>query len=348
MFLLFRAITAIGVVGEYSAVTATISEFVPLKVRGRITTLVIGLFGVGGILASALNYFVYQLVSPTIGWRITFCCPALAALFVLYARRELPESPRYLIGKGRVKEAEDIVDSIASVCNEKNGKRISAVLYEKNPPVSMYKQIKTLIFHHPLRTCFACLLDMSHTFGGYGVSSFLYTTLLPLQHVPISHYPLFALVGFSSALIGSIAISMITDQLGRKKIIPLCYLGSAVTSFLIYPALKSGNLTLVYISFGVYSAVYTSAWNSAFTLYAELFPTNLRSTGIGLAVACGRLGGALSPLLLPVIFQTGPHQQNFIGAFSVISSFFLVTCLASIPWAIWGLEGAGKSLEDLQ
>lgn len=350
-FLFFRALTAAAVIGEYSAVTSTIAEFVPLKNRGQVTTIVIGLFAVGGLAASALNSIVILLAPPSMAWRITFCCPALVSIFVLYARNELPESPRFLIGKGRVKEAEDIVDAIAAVAGQtwEEASRIKTVVYEKKASESIFMQIGKLFYYHPYRTAFACLLDCSQAFGGYGVGTFLFTSLLPLlPKVPPSQYPTFTMTAYGSALIGSIIASIFTDRLGRKVIIPLGYSLTAATVLLIYPAIKSENVTLVYITYGLYSACYAASWNSAFTLYAELFPTQYRSTGIGLAVACGRAAGAVSPILLPLVFEMGPDHKNFVGSFTLVSGIFLLTTIACIPWAIWGREGAGKSLEDME
>jgi len=350
-FLVFRALTAAAVIGEYSAVASTIAEFVPLSKRGQVTTIVIGLSAVGGIVASALNSVVILFASPSVAWRITFCFPAFAAVFVLYARNELPESPRFLIGKSRVREAEAIVEAIAISAGQthEEAKLIEPVAYETRPRESIIMQISSLLYHHPIRTAFACLLDASQAFGGYGVATFLFTSLLPLlPKVSHSQYPTFTMVGYASALIGSLTASIFTDRIGRKVIIPLCYFLTAAAVLLIYPAIKSEDVALVYSAYGLYSACYAASWNSAFTLYAELFPTRYRSTGIGLAVACGRLAGAISPIILPLVFESGPDKKNFVGSFALISGFYLMTCVACIPWAIWGKEGAGKSLEDME
>lgn len=88
------------------------------------------------------------------------------------------------------------------------------------------------------------------------------------------------------------------------------------------------------------------AWNTSYPMYAEIFPTRYRSTGIGLAVAVGRVGGFIAPLLLAYIFEMG-DGNNIFASLVVVASFFLLTCLCSIPFAIYGVEAEGKSLEDI-
>lgn len=81
-------------------------------------------------------------------------------------------------------------------------------------------------------------------------------------------------------------------------------------------------------------------------MYPEIFPTHLRSTGIGFAVAVGRAGGVAAPLLLTLVFNSGPDNANYIGALGLVASFFLVTSILAIPYGIYGIEAKGKSLED--
>lgn len=82
-------------------------------------------------------------------------------------------------------------------------------------------------------------------------------------------------------------------------------------------------------------------------MYSEIFPTFIRSTGIGMAVAVGRAGGFAAPILTAYIYENTGNGENILGALLCIAAFFLATVLAAIPWALWGSEGMGKSLEDL-
>jgi MFS family permease len=119
-FLIFRGLTSAPVAAEYYAVTASVAEFVPSKYRGPMTTLILGLWALGSIAATGVNALVLPLVSESIGWRITFSLGSVAAVFVLWARKKLPESPRYLLQKGRIEEAENIVSKIEILAKQPN------------------------------------------------------------------------------------------------------------------------------------------------------------------------------------------------------------------------------------
>jgi hypothetical protein len=74
-----------------------------------------------------------------------------------------------------------------------------------------------------------------------------------------------------------------------------------------------------------------------------VFPTPVRATGIGFSVAFGRIGAAIAPPLLVTVAQ----NVSITAAIWVTAAFWLLGAIAMIPWAIWGLEGKGMTLEAL-
>ena len=257
-FLLARGLTSIGVAAEYSAVTASVAEFVPPKYRGQVTTLVLGLWSVGAIVASGVNALVLPRTGVNVGWRIAFSLGGLSSLFVLWARRKIPESPRFLISKGRIAEAEAIVQEIETASLQPdNGIGIPAVAYPKHENRNFFHQLSILCFHYPFRTMFACLLDLSQAFGGYGVSSLLSVSFLPLSGIPENDYPLFYLIGSISSIPGTLLVVMLIDRIGRKTLLPIAYFVAAVSSCALYPAAISGSTTWLYIASAFYNFGYT-------------------------------------------------------------------------------------------
>ena len=346
-FLLFRALTSIGVAAEYSAVTSSVAEFVPTAYRGKMLTLVLGLWSVGGIIAAAVNAVILPRFPAYIGWRITFALGGIAAIFVLWARKKIPESPRFLIGKGQIDEAEAIVNEIEILAGQPdNSIGVEPADYPNYGKVNFFRQLGELCYFHPLKTLFACFLDLSQAFGGYGVASFFSVSLLPISGVDPSEFPTFYLIGYVCALPATFLTAYLIDKIGRKSLLPLSYFIAAVSSVPLYPAAISKNSSWLYAAFGLYNFGYTMAWNTGYPMYAELFPTKYRSTGIGFAVAIGRLGGVAAPFVLTAVFQSGPSNENYIGAICLVASFFLMTCFMAIPYAIYGTEARGKSLED--
>ncbi|MEO8973995.1 MAG: MFS transporter, partial [Ktedonobacteraceae bacterium] len=114
----FRFLTAIGVGAEYAAINSAISEFIPPRNRGKVNALVMNFWPVGAMLAALVNLFFINLFAPDVGWRIGFAVGAIAALFIVWMRRSLPESPRWLLAKGRQHEAEAVVEQIEAMAGQ--------------------------------------------------------------------------------------------------------------------------------------------------------------------------------------------------------------------------------------
>lgn len=113
MFVFFRFITALGVGGEYSAVSSAMSEFMPARSRGKSNALVMNFWAVGGILASVISILVIATLDLT--WRYTLLFGVVSAAYGLVARRIIPKSPRWLESKGQLAEADRVIEEITGL-----------------------------------------------------------------------------------------------------------------------------------------------------------------------------------------------------------------------------------------
>ena len=107
-FLFFRFLTGAGIGGEYSAINSAIQELIPARLRGRTDLAINGSFWLGaalGALVSVVAARSRRCSGPTCGWRLAFGSGAVLGLVILYLRRFLPESPRWLMIHGRAGEA---------------------------------------------------------------------------------------------------------------------------------------------------------------------------------------------------------------------------------------------------
>ena len=107
-FAMFRMITGAGIGGEYAAVNATIQELIPARRRGFTDLVVNGSFWLGAALGAlgALVVLDPAVMPPEIGWRAAFVIGGVLGGIVLFLRRFLPESPRWLMTHGQPEEAE--------------------------------------------------------------------------------------------------------------------------------------------------------------------------------------------------------------------------------------------------
>jgi len=342
--MLFRFLTAIGVGAEYSAINSAISEFTPARNRGRVNALVMNFWPVGAMLAALVNLFFINLFAASVGWRIGFAVGAIAALFVVWMRRSLPESPRWLLAKGRRAEAEDVVLEIEARAGQPSELEIAPIAITNATPLPFFGQIVELLTRYPWRVLLGCLLDLSEAFGFYGMFTFLSLAVLPAVNIPTLQVPWFYFLGNVGALAGGLAMVLVIDRLGRKITVPAFYTLAAVSAVLLAPATFTHSGLVVLLAFMLANFFATGAWTSAYPTFSEIFPTHLRSTGIGFSVGVGRIGAIASgPLLIWIAQGSG----GITAALVTMGVLWLVGAIAMIPWYFRGIEGAGTSLEQM-
>jgi len=112
--LLFRFLAGMGIGGEYTAINSAIDELIPSHYRGRVDIAVNGTYWAGAAIGAAASIFLLNphLLPINVGWRIGFFIGPVAGLIIIYLRRTIPESPRWLMTHGHEQEAERIVDEI--------------------------------------------------------------------------------------------------------------------------------------------------------------------------------------------------------------------------------------------
>jgi MFS family permease len=133
------------------------------------------------------------------------------------------------------------------------------------------------------------------------------------------------------------------DRAGRKWTVTLFYLLAAVSMLVMGVATLHRSAQGVLAAFVVVNFCATGSWVSAYPTFSEIFPTRLRSTGIGLSVAFGRIGAAISPLVLVALAE----RVSIVDAFAMLGGFYLLGVAGMVPWILWGPEGRGKPLEIL-
>ncbi len=339
MFLALRIVAAIGVGAEYSAVNAAVSELVPARWRGRAAALVMSFWPVGALLGGGLTLGVLAVVPPHLAWRIVFGSGAIVAIFALWARRTLPESPRWLMSRGREAEAQAALVRMAG-----NAKAAPWRHAPQTPRAARdwFAEFRMLWRKYPARLALGAALDVSEAAGYYGLFALIPLAIIPALHLSFAGTPLFYLVGGGGALAGALVAAWLIERVGRKRTVTGFYIAAALAMGLVAVALVAGPAATL-AAYVLASAAGTGSWVAAYPAFTEIFPTRSRATGIGVSVAAGRVAAGLSPPLL--IFVAGRYSVT--AALVIAGLFYLIGVAAMLPWIAYGPEARGRTLESL-
>src|SRR5437763_10155854 len=228
-FLFFRFLTGAGIGGEYSAINSAIQELIPARLRGRIDLTINGSFWLGAAMGALVSVPLLdpELVGPDLGWRIAFGSGALLGLVILFLRRFLPESPRWLMIHGREGEARKVMDEIEA--------RVMAGGHRTLPPftptlslgdphrLTLGSVARTLLRHYPSRTALGVVLMASQAFI-YNAIFFTYALVLTkFYDVPADRVGLYILPFAIGNFLGPLLLGPLFDTVGRKTMIAATY-----------------------------------------------------------------------------------------------------------------------------
>lgn len=336
----FRFLAALGVGAEYAIVNAAIAEFMPARVRGRVNAAVMNFWPAGAVLAALLAYLILDTfaVQAATSWRYMFALGGLLALIVLFFRRRIPESPRWLITRGRTEEALRIVADLEAVHPD----LVAASADSESRPLPVRRALTELVRHYPRRLALGATLDLAEAFGYYGLFALLSVVVLHRVHISDAEIPFFYIIGNVGGLVGGLAMSTVFDHLGRHRTVALAYAAAASGVALLAAATASGSAAWVTAAFIVANAAGTAAWTSAYPTFTELFPTHLRGAGVGFSVAVGRIGAIVGTLLLPDLAT----RLGATSSYAIVVAFWL-TGVAAIGLYVRGgaVDPAGQPLE---
>jgi MFS transporter, putative metabolite:H+ symporter len=325
-----RFVMGIGMGAELVVAAGTLCEFIPPAYRGRWISMLGLLTNSGLLIASSVGY----LVIPTLGWRTMFAIAGGGALIVWVLRKKMPESPRWLEAVGRLSEAEATLQAFEEEAAA-GGELPPPAVVRMRPVVAA--PFSALVRPGMIgRTIAAALTVMTANVSVYGFVAWLPTFLLK-QGMTIVQSLWFTTLMASGSVAGALVAMAIGDRFSRQKSILASCLAIAALGVL-YPMLRDPTEIAVG-GFALVTAIYTLATLGVYAYVPELFPTEYRLRGAGLASMCGRAAAIATPYLTIWLFE-----RFGVGAVLLV----VIAMLAALSVAILTLrvETAKLSLDD--
>ncbi len=347
-----RVLAGAGIGGEYAAINSAIDEMIPARYRGRIDIAVNGTYWAGALIGTVATLFFLNKLSANLGWRLAFLIGPVLGLCIIYVRRNLPESPRWLIMHGHEARAEECIAQIESEVDATSHGRLSpvgddeAIEIQPSDKISYVALLRALFKQYPGRSTLAAVLMITQSFL-YNAIFFTYGLVLKFFfHVPANNVGYYFFAFAAGNLLGPLTIGRLFDSIGRKRMISGTYIISGlllvVTAFLF----KQGDLTATTqtLAWTVIFFFASAGASAGYLTASEVFPLEVRAQAIAVFFAIAQCFGFLGTHLYGSLIGTGKDPNSLFVGYLIGAGAMI---LGGIVAAILGVAAEGKSLEDV-
>ncbi|KOO50377.1 MFS transporter [Priestia koreensis] len=282
LFLVLRFLIGMGLGGELPVASTLVSESVAAHERGRIVVLLESFWAGGWLIGALISFFVI----PSYGWESALLISAVPALYSLVLRFKLPDSPRF-----------EKVKAVKKVSVLQNMRAVFAKGYTKRTVMLWILWFCVVFSYYGMFLWLPSVMVMK---GFSMIKSFEYVVIMTLAQLP----------GYFSA-------AWLIERMGRKFVLVTYLLGTALSAYFFGTA---ESLTLLIVCGALLSFFNLGAWGALYAYTPEQYPTEIRSTGAGMAASFGRIGGVLGPLLIGSLVTKGV----------AIPTIFMIFCIAIV------------------
>ena len=349
----FRFVTGLGIGGEYAAVNATIQELIPARKRGFTDLCINGSYWLGAAIGAvgAVVVLDKDVIDPELGWRVAFVIGGVIGLMVLFLRRFIPESPRWLMTHGDPEGASRVVDALERRIEQETGAPLPLV-----PPGRLrlwrhegdwfLASLSVMLRDYRRRTLLGGVLMASQAFC-YNAVLFTYALMLTRFYgVPSSQVGWYMLPFALGNFAGPLCLGRLFDTLGRRTMITLTYAAAGVLMALVGVLFQRGMLDATQQTIA-WTAIFffaSAAASSAYLTVGETFPLEVRAVAISIFYALGTgVGGIAGPALFGALIQGGSRTEMMWGY--MLGAGLMLLAAGAEAWL--GVEAAGRSLEDV-
>jgi MFS family permease len=348
---LSRFIAGMGIGGEYAAINSAIDELIPAKYRGRVDIAVNGTYWGGALLGTVLTLLVVNHLSVSYSWRVAFLFGPVLGVVILFVRKNLPESPRWLLMHGREKEAEAAVKRIEESTEESGGTLgpvddSKAIEITPATNIGFVALARTLFTRYPRRSILGATLMITQSFL-YNAIFFTYALVLTkiygVNSKDTAYYFIFFALG---NLIGPLTLGHLFDTIGRRRMISGTYILAGTLLAISAVLFQAGLLNAVTqtVCWCVIFFFASAGASAAYLTVSEIFPVEVRAKAIAVFFAIAQSFGAMGPWLYGMLIGDGQdHSKLFIGY--LIGAGVMI--IGGVVEIFLGISAEGQSLEDV-
>ncbi|BCF94646.1 MFS transporter [Paraburkholderia largidicola] len=332
----WRFISGMGIGVELITIGTYMSELAPKHLRGRAFAICQTI----GFSAVPVVAFLSWLLVPKApfgvdGWRWVVLLGGISALFVWYFRRNLPESPRWLAGKGRLREADEVLARLEEKVAQQHGQPLP----EPGPSEPVPRKAGFADMWKPpyrKRTVMLIIFHIFQTVGFFGFANWV-PTLLVKQGITVTSSLLYTTVIGLAAPLGPLLGYWIADRFERKHVI-VCMAALNIVAGLLFSQAASA------VAIVILGVLLTLAGNIiSFTYHAyqqELYPTAIRARAVGFVYSWSRLSAVFSSFVIAFTLK----DFGVAGVFVFIAG---AMTLVIVTIGLMGPRTLGKSLESI-
>jgi len=328
ILIICRFFMGIGLGAEIVIGYGTLSEFAPAPVRGRSVAALAMITNAAVFCAP----FLGLLIIPNFGWRWMFVIIGVCALLVWLARKNMPESPRWLESKGRFQEADAILRAIEADAGVAPAKQSTESVRQDQVPISV-------VFSGPLlsRTLVAILLNVVMGFCLYGFLGWLPTFFVKQGQSIASSLGWTTVMALGGPIGAGIGL-LIADRVGRKWSVVGASLVAAAMG-VIYPWMTDPYM-LMAVGFVLVTSAYVIVAVGFALWVPELYDTRYRMRGAAVANTLGRLSTAGVQPFVVFLFARG-------GVAAVVGVLAAMLVVQAVVFALFAVETRKRTLESL-
>ncbi|TMD76386.1 MAG: MFS transporter [Chloroflexi bacterium] len=347
-----RFLTGAGIGGEYAAINSAIDELIPARARGWTDLAINGTWWVGTAVGAVLTTVLLNpnLLPVDVGWRLAFGMGAILGMAILFVRRYVPESPRWLMMHGRFDEADQVVSMIEhEIMREDRIQSLpepqGSMLIRPQGTVSYGKIARAMLKDYPTRSLLGFALMVGQAFL-YNAIFFTYGLVLTtFYHIPASTIGLYLIPFAIGNIVGPLTLGRLFDTIGRRQMISFTYIISGVlltiTGWLfLQGALNAVTQTICWSIIFFFASAGASA---AYLTVSEVFPLEVRALAIALFYAIGTGAAAVAPVLFGALIQSGKPLNVFYGD---LVGAALMAGAGVVAW-FFAVKAERQSLENI-